>query len=92
MFGSEINRVDHTKFLGIYIDEKMSWKIHTNFVVGKLSRMVGILSRIQENLPRSALKTLYCSFFQPSIQYGTVFWFFVSTDVREKLLDFRKKP
>ena len=69
----------------------MSWKIHTNFVVGKLSRMVGILSRIQENLPRSALKTLYFSFFQPSIQYGIVFWFFVSKDIRDKIVRLQKK-
>ena len=91
MFNSKIGKVDSTKFLGIYIDENLSWKTHANYVIGKLSRIIGIFYKIREYLPLSALKTLYFSFFQSSLQYGIIFWYFVSTDLRNKIIRLQKK-
>ena len=91
IFNSEIERKENTKFLGIYLDEKLSWKKHANYVAGKLSRMIGVFSKIQENLSISALKTLYFSFFQSSLQYCIFFWFYVSSDIRNKIMRLQKK-
>ena len=73
IYGSPIERKDSAKFLGIFIDEHLSWKIHANFVISKLSRTIGIIRKLQENLTASTLKTLYYSFIQPSIQFGIIF-------------------
>ena len=91
MFNSEIERKENTKFLGIFLDEKLSWKKHANHIVGKLSRIVGVFAKIQENLSISALKTLYFSFFQSNLQYGIFFWYYVSTDIRNKIMRLQKK-
>ena len=32
-----IKQVDHTKFLGVYIEEKLRWKFHINYVSLKVS-------------------------------------------------------
>ena len=53
--------------------------------------MIGVFSKIQENLSISALKTLYFSFFQSSLQYGIFFWFYVSSDIRNKIMRLQKK-
>ena len=40
---SIITRVRATKFLGVIIDEKLTWKDHISLVRSKLSKIVGIL-------------------------------------------------
>ena len=40
-----INRVHVTKFLGIYIDDKLNWKYHINTVRSKLSKVAAIIYR-----------------------------------------------
>ena len=37
--GLEINQVKFTKFLGVYIDEKLNWKCHITNIVSKISKM-----------------------------------------------------
>jgi hypothetical protein len=33
----------HIKFLGVYLDENLSWKIHINYISKKISKSVGII-------------------------------------------------
>jgi hypothetical protein len=33
----------HIKFLGVYLDENLSWKIHINYISKKISESVGII-------------------------------------------------
>ena len=91
LFGNPISKVDSMKFLGILIDENINWKPQAKFVIGKLSRMIGVFSKIGENLNLSSLKTLYFSFIQPSLQYGINFWFPVSKDLQNKIFRLQKK-
>ena len=91
MYGSPISRNENTKFLGIFIDEHLSWKPHAKFIIGKLSRTIGIIRKTHENLNLHSLKTLYFSFVQPCLQYGIIFWFSVSSDLRNKIFRLQKK-
>ena len=63
MNNSIITRVRARQFLGVIIDEKLTWKDHMSLV---RSKTVGILYRIRHLLNRSALFILYCSLFLPS--------------------------
>ena len=47
MNNSIITRVRSTKFLGVIIDEKLTWKYHISLVRSKLSKTVDILYRIR---------------------------------------------
>ena len=38
----EIEQVKHTKFLGLHIDNELSWKYHIEQVASKISKMTGI--------------------------------------------------
>lgn len=42
--GVQIERVHECKFLGIIIDEKISWKPHINYIQTKLSRSISVLN------------------------------------------------
>ena len=40
--GQQIEQVKYTKFLGLFIDEELSWKYHINHVTMKISKLTGI--------------------------------------------------
>ena len=57
----ELQRVSQFQFLGLIIDENLTWKCHINYVANKLSKQNGILNRLKHILPKEILQTLYCS-------------------------------
>ena len=54
----QITQVENTKFLGIYIDEKLNWHKHVTHVSLKIASSIGILSRAKSILPLSILRML----------------------------------
>ena len=57
-----IKREHITKFLGVFIDENLSWKQHINIVSCKISKSIGNLSKSRDILSKQCLKQLYFSF------------------------------
>ena len=41
----EISRVDHTKFLGVVIDDKLNWSYHINSIKNKIAKGIGVISK-----------------------------------------------
>ena len=56
---SNINFVDHTKFLGVWIDKNLTWTAHTNRVIQKIQRNAHMLFRSKNLLSAHAKKILY---------------------------------
>ena len=57
-----IERQKVSKFLGVLIDEKLSWKQHINDVSTKISKSIGILFKFRGIVKQPLLKQLYLSF------------------------------
>ena len=72
--GQQVERVCETKFLGVLIDEKLSWKSHISFLKKKISRNIGILRKAKKVLNESTLLNLYYSFIYPYFLYGIEVW------------------
>ena len=47
-----IKRIEQTKFLGIIIDEKLTWKNHVNDISSKIAKAVGVINRIKFIVPK----------------------------------------
>ena len=45
-----LTRRPFTKYLGLYIDERLSWDVHINYVIRKISKYVPILYNIRGSL------------------------------------------
>lgn len=69
-----LNRVDKTNFLGVLIDQHMSWKSHIEQLCGKISRLCGILTRAKHVLYSHTLMLLYNSLIKPHFIYCNIVW------------------
>ena len=83
--GSIIERVDSFKFLGIYIDEHLTWKSHMNKVLSKIQRNLGVVRRISCFLTRKALIQLFHSLIMSHIRYGIIVWHYHQIALRKKI-------
>ena len=69
-----INQEHSTKFLGVYIDDKLNWKKHIEHISKKISRGIGVLCKARRMLNLCSLKTLYYSFIYPYLMYCNHVW------------------
>ena len=72
--GSILKHVSHTTFLGIVLDEKLTWKNHINYIYTKISKIIGILYKTKRLLSSKSLLTLYDSLIKPYFSYGITVW------------------
>ena len=63
-----------TKFLGVNIDEFLSWKYQLNYINTNISRSLFMIRQIKYILPPECLKTLYHTMIHPYITYGILVW------------------
>jgi hypothetical protein len=66
--------VNSTKFLGVYIDQHLTWKEHISQVSKKISKSIGIISRVRYLLPKNILLNLYYSMVYPYLSYCNLPW------------------
>ena len=71
-----IQQTDTFNFLGVTIDETVSWRPHINNIGNKISKAVGIMKKLRSFLPQSILLSLYNSLVLPHIYYGILVWGF----------------
>ena len=69
-----INQVSETKFLGIYIDENLSWKSHIQNITQNVARATGILYKVRQILDTNTLRNLYFTFVYPYLTYCVHVW------------------
>ena len=56
-----LNQVNYSNFLGITIDDQLSWRQHITFTSKILSKSIGVLKKVAKHLPRRILMQLYSS-------------------------------
>ena len=78
--GTEIDEVSETKFLGVIIDNKLTWSAHIGSLVKKLRCCTGQLNRIKNFIPSSLHKNLYHTLFESHLVYGITVWGGISTN------------
>ena len=64
----------HVKYLGILLDEFLTWNYHFDFLSSKLSKANGILAKLRHFIPLTLLKTLYYALFHSHLSYASIVW------------------
>ena len=62
----------YQKHLGIILDSKLTFENHINVVTTKIDKTIGLLRKLQNLLPRTALITIYKTFVRPHLDYGDI--------------------
>ena len=89
--GTPIKQVSSLKFLGIFLDEKLTWSQHINHIRGKISRSVGMLSSAKRFLERETLIKLYYAFIYPYITYCIEVWGHCNQQLFQSLFKIQKR-
>ena len=78
---STIEQVDHFNFLGLTLDQNITWNPHVDKVSIKISRDTGLLRKLQHYFPKHMLITIYNSLIHSHLMYGLLVWGFQSMRV-----------
>ena len=78
--GTEIKEVFEIKFLGVIIDDRLSWSAHISTLSKKLKCCTGQLNRIKDSIPSPLHKNLYHTLFESHLAYGITVWGGISTN------------
>ena len=72
--GVETENVDSFKFLGIFLNNHLTWSTHIGMVANKLLKIIGILKRLRYVYPEQVPLQIYNSLFMAHINYGLLVW------------------
>ena len=72
--GTNIEQVSHTTFLGVIIDENLTWRAQIKTVETKVSKRIAVLYQTKDVLDIYALRTLYQSLVEPYMSYCCEIW------------------
>ena len=71
---SNIQSTSEFNFLGLHINTKLDWDTHVDVVGNKISRVSGIIKKLQLIFPREILLTIYNALILPHINYCLLSW------------------
>ena len=86
-----LENVSDIKFLGVTVDNRLSWKPHISNICKTISRNIGVIYRLKFHIPSSSLITLYSSLILPYLNYGILAWGNTHRNLLDRLLLLQKK-
>ena len=71
---NNIERKTSIKFLGVMLDEHISWTDHVRTVENKKAKNIGLLYRESQFFNENSLKTVYFSYIHSYFNYANIAW------------------
>ena len=62
------------KHLGVYLDNRLDFREHFRNIFKMVNRIISLLCKLQNILPRAPLETIYKSFIRPHLDYGDILY------------------
>ena len=83
--GCQIRRVKSVRYLGLIVDDTLTWHEHVDYISTKINKNIGIIKRVRTILPWHSLLTLYRTLIEPYLRYCNTIWGQCSDTLKEKL-------
>ena len=83
--------VDSFRYLGVILDNKLTFSDHISKVAKKVSPSVGIISKLRHYVPTSVLLKLYYAILHPYLFYGIIVWRSTYKSYLQKLVSLKNK-
>ena len=71
---TEIKCVEYVRYLGILLDNKLSWRFHVSSLCNKISKVCGVFYKLRYYVPLCTLRIVYFSLVQSYLQYSLINW------------------
>ena len=69
-----LKQTEHFKYLGVNIDNRLSWNNHVSYVSTKIYPKLKMLNRISSYLSRKVLLRIYKQTILPILDYACIVW------------------
>ena len=69
---SIVSQSPYQKHLGIFFDARLNFEEHLKVITTKVNKTTGLLWKLQKNLPRRVLMTMYTAFVRPHLDYSDI--------------------
>ena len=80
-----------TKFLGIHLDDHLTWKHHISYINSKIRKTVFAMNQSKRYLPETSLIHLYLTLVQPYLTYGIQIWGSANSSALQKTIIIQKR-
>jgi hypothetical protein len=91
-FGDEsLNLVFKVKYLGVWIDSRLNFVDHIDFLRKKCSAIIGILFKLKNILPFSVKKVIYYSLVHSHFSYACEIWGHTFDEHLKKIVSTQKR-
>jgi hypothetical protein len=70
----QIATTSNATFLGVYIDDRINWECHIEYIGSKLSTVCYMRRAIKPYTSINTMKKVYYPCFNSIMQYGLIFW------------------
>ena len=74
MNNKQLERVNHSKFLGVFVDHKLNWNFDINNRCNQISKNLAMITRLKNSIPTYIIKILYQTLIVPYLHYGIAAW------------------
>ena len=86
-----VEHVTQFKFLGYYLEEKLSWNIHISIISTKIAKHIGLLCKLRKVLNNFTLRNLYFSLIHSYINTGLIIWGSTAKVYLNQIIKLQKK-
>ena len=73
------------KYLGMIVDDSLTWEDHIDYITLKINRGIGIIRRVRQLIPEKALLLLYQALIDPYFRYCSAVWGQCGGTLKDKL-------
>ena len=63
-----------TKFVGIYIDENLTWKHHISHIITKINKNIFLINLLKNHAPIKTRIMAYNALIKSHLEYGCIIW------------------
>ncbi len=69
-----VEQAPSVKFLGVIIDEGLTWKFHISSVLKNIIKSTGLIAKLRHYTNRNTLKLIYYALAYPYLTYSNIIW------------------
>lgn len=69
-----VDRVSVSKFLGVLVDDKLTFGHHINYLCGKISKCMGVIYKLSKFVDSATLLSIYYSLIHSNLMYCIAVW------------------